>query len=228
MSDLDRLFDDLPHVSQLVDLIYPFNIDPSFQDAVDKAIDRGKRIHKQIEDYINYQKTGNAKQKRWCRGLEMPINELEFACIIKAITTLVSISKQPLMDVELLPEKTLDNGLYMGTIDLIVEYKSDSGQVEFIDIIDWKTSSSKSRLKANVLQLYFYKQLVLKEYPYLDPDCVKVLPVYLNPNVPYKINDTYEDANSPEVKLKNEGLINTIELATKKYTDLKVEINNNG
>ena len=109
----------------------------------------------------------------------------------------------------------------MGTIDLVVEYWLD-GQLEFIDIIDWKTSSSKSRIDAHTLQLYFYRELILNKYNDIDPDCVQVIPVYLNPKVSFDFNKIHEQVNNDIVKKDMLSKIDKIKQLTNDYQDMEV------
>ncbi|QHX36056.1 hypothetical protein STIUS_v1c05020 [Spiroplasma sp. TIUS-1] len=143
---------EIPSVTTLVSLLYPFPETKIDKDILRQAIDKGVCVHDRISEYIKYDTESKCKHVYY--NIVDKTHQTEYSWLKSQLEQFIKINKIT----EYYSEVSMANDYYTGTFDLL--YKDND---DLWHLVDFKTTTRFYKEKES-LQLRLYEKLIIDNF----------------------------------------------------------------
>lgn len=155
---------DLPSVTTLIDLLYPFPAAEIDKEVLRRAVDKGVCVHDRISEYLKYD--SELKCKHIYYNIVDKTHQTEYSWLKSQLEQFIELNNIA----EYYSEVSMANDYYTGTFDLL--YKDND---DLWHLVDFKTTSQFHKEKES-LQLRFYEKLILDNFE--DVSAIETYSIY--------------------------------------------------
>ncbi|WP_338983098.1 hypothetical protein [Spiroplasma endosymbiont of Othius punctulatus] len=142
----------LPSVTTLINLLYPFPASSIDKEVLRRSIDKGTCVHDRISEYIKYE--SDIKCKHIYDNIIDKTHQTEFSWLKSQIEQFIKLNNIS----EYYSEVSMVNDHYSGTFDFLYKDVDDLWH-----LVDFKTTAQLNKEKES-LQLRFYEKLIIDNF----------------------------------------------------------------